>query len=641
MSLRFGILYAAVVVLVSCGEGTPTAVPRAVLTSPTPTPTPTIVSVARAGAAVPLKVVEVIPAASPTVATPTATSTVTATPEPTSTPTQTATPTATPTPESTATPTAVPTAIPTPAPTSTPTQTATPTATPTPESTATPTAVPTAIPTMEPPSDPTETPTPITAQTDTSAEGLTLEDLPWVKDGVTANERGSVQFFSYINRKDAAMGQTVLGFTWFADGTNHRTFWEWDTISNLASLFAWQPDLARRLLGFPWLADDLTRYESEVVILVTGLQLENSSSLAELLLGFPWLADEVSELELQALEYLLALPQENHSVAEGTLASPWIADGITEDEMEILGIVERVMKIYGTLVKSQPWYQDGLTDEEAALIVTLPPINHQEEIFHGLIEGGNVISGSISLPLAGEVSLYAVSRSPLQEDVLGTMRIGMEVIENYMRRPWSNSHVIALVEPEWDVPVAGAYHGTHITVKTSYRGTLYHELGHYYFSTMPEWLTEGGAVFLQNYTLYRTEQDVRYSPNYRRQYSSEAVKRCAAQGASNIQEFNDAPVEKRSEGGTLFRCEYPLGESFLLGMYEALGHDVVRASLQQLYGLRVSERRVTEDDIYQTLLSSTPSAKQDEFRDLYLCLHGRPIPGYTPAAVPCRVVDTE
>ena len=95
------------------------------------------------------------------------------------------------------------------------------------------------------------------------------------------------------------------------------------------------------------------------------------------------------------------------------------------------------------------------------------------------------------------------------------------------------------------------------------------------------------------------------------------------------------PARKKSEDGPLEFCHYPLGESFLLGMYKSLGHDVVRASLQQLYELEVSisgERRMTEDEIYQTFLSNTPPAQQDDFRDLYRCLHGRSIPGYTATA---------
>ena len=162
MPLRFGLLYGAVIILVSCGDNVPTpvteatikaspsgqtVVQKAVLVATTPTPTSIFVSVAPSGPAVPI-VIEVISTASPTVVAPTATSTATPTPEPTLTavptaiPTPTTAPTATPTSEfpNTAVPTAIltPTTVSTATPTHEPTPTAVPTATPTHEPTPTP-----------------------------------------------------------------------------------------------------------------------------------------------------------------------------------------------------------------------------------------------------------------------------------------------------------------------------------------------------------------------------------------------------------------------------------------------------------------------------------------------------------------------
>ena len=103
-------------------------------------------------------------------------------------------------------------------------------------------------------------------------------------------------------------------------------------------------------------------------------------------------------------------------------------------------------------VVSQSWFQDGLNEEEAALIVALPSGVYQEDIFLGLIEGAHVISDTVSLPLAGEVNLYAVSRSPFQQDVLGFLRTGVRVIEDFMGSPWNEPNVIAIVEPEHATP---------------------------------------------------------------------------------------------------------------------------------------------------------------------------------------------
>ena len=72
-------------------------------------------------------------------------------------------------------------------------------------------------------------------------------------------------------------------------------------------------------------------------------------------------------------------------------------------------------------------------------------------------------------------------------------------------------------------------------------------------------------------------------------------------------------------------CHYALGEAFLLRMYQALGHDVVAASLRQLYNLR-REQVVGERDIYQAFYDNTPAEKRNEFVNLYTQLHGGAIP---------------
>ena len=73
-------------------------------------------------------------------------------------------------------------------------------------------------------------------------------------------------------------------------------------------------------------------------------------------------------------------------------------------------------------------------------------------------------------------------------------------------------------------------------------------------------------------------------------------------------------------------------------MYRALGHEVVSSALRELYETSLTPMRRSaaeeEDEIYQAFLTNTPSSQRDEFRFWYHCLHGRPIPGYTPAPKP-------
>ena len=58
-------------------------------------------------------------------------------------------------------------------------------------------------------------------------------------------------------------------------------------------------------------------------------------------------------------------------------------------------------------------------------------------------------SDTISLPLAGEVDLFAVGRSERGlGEVLGNMAFAVESLEGFMGTPWPQPDVIALLELE-------------------------------------------------------------------------------------------------------------------------------------------------------------------------------------------------
>ena len=472
----------------------------------------------------------------------------------------------------------------------------------------------------------------------TAAERLL--SFPWMADKITEYEVRTVQYIETVADESPSLAELLTRLPSIADDITRE---EWRALRSIGDSAKAYPSLAERLVGLPWIADGMTGDEERAAGYILDLA-KQSSSLAELLVGLPWIADGITASEMASVRYLKSIAEIDPEIATSLLNIPGevgdLAGGVLRSVNAIagadLGLLQQLL--------TQPWYQDGLSDEEAALIVVLRSTAHQEDVFRALIEGGKVISDTFSLPLTGEVNSYVVSRFPLQEDVLGYIRTGMGAIEDFMGLPWT-PHMIALVEPEWDDPfgrgVRGAYIGSHFVGKSSGRHLVYHEMAHYYFNGMSPWLDEGGANFLESYVLYANAQTGHYSPEYHQHLLQiRAIPNCAKNGASNIQEWIDAPEEKKIRSklghGPLALCHYALGTSFLLGMYESLGHDAVMASLRQLYEAR-RERGVTEDAIYETFLSNAPPAKQDEFRDLYSCLHGRPIPGYTPAA---RVTPT-
>ena len=393
--------------------------------------------------------------------------------------------------------------------------------------------------------------------------------------------------------------------------------------------------------------------------------------------NLPWVTDGITEREERVLDHIRAIAQIDPSMSQRVAGSQWLSDGVTESDQdtvyslrefadthpEIAVLVTTVPDENGSLMKgvlsylrnilpsnpgrseqflSQSWFQDGLTEEEAALIRALgPTLNDDvdsEEVFADLLQRGHVRSETISLPLAGEVDLFAVGRSEFElEGLLERMAFAVESIEGFMGTPWPAPDVIALLELEsrlgrsdeaWN---AGAY----VVLKDPSKYETYHELAHYYFKSRigPQWLTEGGAEFLSFYTLNLTEGgtiDADYIGDQWLIASS-----CAPDGSANVHGWNETGA-----GSNL--CPYWLGRQFLRGVYRALGHEVVSSALRELYETSLTMRRraaEAEDEIYQAFLTNTPSSQRDEFRFWYHCLHGRPIPGYTPAPKPAHAPE--
>ena len=388
--------------------------------------------------------------------------------------------------------------------------------------------------------------------------------------------------------------------------------------------------------------------------------------------NLPWVTDGITEIEGIALDDIRAFAQIDPSMSQRVAGSLWLSDGVTENELgitfgllnladthpEIAVTLTTVPDENGSLIAdvlsslrhilsrnpgrseqflSQSWFQDGLTEEEAALIVALRPTLNDgvdsEEVFADLLQRGQVRSETISLPLAGEVDLFAVGRSEFElelEGLLERMAFAFESMEGFMGTPWPKPDVIALLELESDL---GSYAGgwnydAYVVLKDPSKYTTYHELAHFYFKSKigPGWLTEGGAEFLNFYTLNLTEGGTIGADYIGDQGVIAAA--CAPDGSANVHGWNETGA-----GSNL--CPYWLGRQFLRGMYRALGHEVISSALRELYERSLTNYRgATEDEIYQAFLTNTPSSQRDEFRFRYHCLHGRPIPGYTPAPKP-------
>ena len=401
ISLRLGTLYAAVIILVSCGDRTPspvidatieetpvspTATPVETLNAPTLTLTPTIV--ARA----------VVPAEVTPTATPTATPAVAPTRPPTQVPTAT----------QTATPTLVPTRPPTQVPTAT--QTATPTLAPTRPPTQVPAATQTATPALVPTRPPTQvlaaTPAVLSPLRDfdngpwveQSAPQLasSIKELSWIRDGITSTETGVIQNLLYIavvsrpvasaivsldwvqdgvddveagaidwmnNFGDAEVASAVVSLGWLQDGIDDV---EVKTIEELSYIANKDTEIGLSVVMFEWVQDGIEEVESEAIDWMNNF---GDAEVASAVVSLGWLQDGIDDVEVKTIEELSYIANKDTGVGLSVVALDWVQDGVEGVEADAIDWMNNFGDAeVASAVVSLGWVRDGVDDVEAGAI---------------------------------------------------------------------------------------------------------------------------------------------------------------------------------------------------------------------------------------------------------------------------------
>ena len=299
------------------------------------------------------------------------------------------------------------------------------------------------------------------------------------------------------------------------------------------------------------------------------------------------------------------------------------------------------------MLKAQPWFIDGLDELETALLKVIG-LSISDDYRKALIQTHYIRSVPVKLPLTGGVELIVVRHTPFSPDneTLVAMEEGVKAIEDFTKRPFPVKDLILLVvEPDiWGTSpgstVGGFNHHTgyderHILVNNrksfagtdTYKGVIYHEIGHLYQPRTPRWLSEGGAQFLRSYTRHSIgeesiEQRLAYLQSHEQSPEGLAGGGCSKK---NIQEHLD-------NYGPNY-CDYYLGEVFLLAMYVTIGEEAVSAALGDLQTQILSYRSSAPGElIYQAFEKHTPPGKEDAFKAAYRLYHGGQVTTLPPAS---------
>ncbi len=488
----------------------------------------------------------------------------------------------------------------------------------------------------------------------------TVAEFPWLTDSVTLERTRVVYDLSMLAEIDTELSRTVLEYPWLVDGVNGG---EKQVIGDLRGLADVDVALARTVGEFPWLTDDVSPMELSVVLDLRNLA-DIDVALARTVAEFQWLADDVSKDEDWATAPLPWLAEIDVAVARVVVELPWLADGVTGEESRVVwdlgsiaevdvavaravvGMTSLADGMYGIVsgmkgsmrrlselglldeLAESPWYADGLNDADLALLTTLGSVGRTiPTLYDDFVRSYYVKSKTISLPLAGEVRLWALDPSPFPEgeDTLRMMEEVVRASEAFMGVPFPVTDAIMVVPSFSRHGTGGGYHaGSHLVSARDgsnrlSRSLVYHEVGHYYFTADPFWLSEGGANLIVAIT--RDELGVESIEQRRRHARREMERICHADNdIRNIQQLNK--LQARLTTGR-HHCNYVMGEHFLIMMTLTLGEQASSAALREIYLMGRSEGGgVTEEEIYRAFLKHTPTELESEFRALYKRLHG-------------------
>lgn len=670
----WGLAVVAAVLLASCGGQTATPSPTAAPDEPPPV---AVVTAGLSPTAVSTPTADPSPTSTAIPAPP-------ATPVPTNTPTPV--PTETPAPMPTDTPISVRTETPTPALTDTPTPL--PTETPTPLPTETPTPVPTETPTPAPTATPTPTAREIAADRlsgllswfddppdDThsaAAEEIVsiwlvdvdlaneVVGLGWLADDVTIQELRALEALEEVASDDLELARNMASLTWFADGVSDS---ERQLLGEIKPLTRQKLRLIGAIASLPWFVDGVTPQEERGAIHVLCLIASMDADLARLLVSYEWLADDVNYNEWGILHTLNELASSDLELARTVAGYIWLADEVAQEDWWALSRlhevavddVELARAVAGyssssddaylllTLIRiadrgedklaqltAQPWFTDGIDDEEAALLIALEDAAWDaRNLFVSLARNRYTQSKNVTLPLSGEVNFWAFQAIPFprNKDVVGMMEEAVRASETLFGTAFPMKDVIVVLQPVGGATrnYGGQFRGDHIRVvmydfSDVNRGVVYHEVAHYYLrgGLGPTWLVEGGAEFAVAYVRDQVGEE---SLEVRTQTARTLVRaNCHNHGVSKISKLIEQ-LEERAD--SLFLCNYSLGAYFLHNLFDRLGEEAMAAAFRDLLLLQKSTgRQLSEREIYQTFKANVPRGREDAFNEAYRQWHG-------------------
>ena len=253
-----------------------------------------------------------------------------------------------------------------------------------------------------------------------------------------------------------------------------------------------------------------------------------------------------------------------------------------------------------------------------------------EALYRDLLASHAAQTATITLPLAGAVTLWAFHHAPFPPgaDLLALVERSVRGAERLLGAPFPLTDVIVLVVNAWeyDLSPGGVNFVDSLVLlrgrdQASLAGLLDHEIAHFYlaFEVGPLWLVEGGANFAQAYI---PAWGGGAAPPALAPPSEHARAWCAEGGVPNIRALSDPDPPDAVRQHT---CHYSLGQYFLTALFHTVGAAAFSAALGELYDRYLRfQPTPTEEQVYRAFRRHVPPDREAAFLDVYRRLHGGP-----------------
>ncbi|MCY4575376.1 MAG: hypothetical protein OXC55_02020 [Chloroflexi bacterium] len=480
-----------------------------------------------------------------------------------------------------------------------------------------------------------------------------LATYPWLDDGIADIELMFIDSAMNFYREFSPIAPETANAIIQNSGLDPDSledvmyaFWNFRRVFDVSDS-VYDGDLTSDIARLPWLFDGLEGVEGwwlyEYAWLLRELDGENEE-LARSLLARPWARDGISAHEREwTHQYRRLLEETNEKNREDALKFAdlaWFQEQIGFLAAGVMGRLASAAFHNESVVLEEDWPADGISESDLVLLIALLDAQaRSEHQYRDLLEQNHIAQRTVTLPLAGDVELYVVRHTEFPDDdpTLNLMEQIMVQLEEFIGVPYPrNPSITLIIEPSTragETPQFGvAYaHLSHVLISAprhnpGFHLAIFHEMSHMYwggYTRAPVWWNEGAAGFLPD--IARDALGHETLEERHNQLLWDTRNDCWHRGVANISEYyhlqETQPLVAQDRGV----CVYAFGELFLMEMYLLLGRDATSAAMRQLY-LDAQDSHwfdeVTDQRIYDAFRANTPDEKFDDFRKLFLRLHG-------------------